>query len=81
MNAPLEGVVLKIEIKGDIKDKQEESYKNKRRNYAKANYTAMKRFFNETDRTKIKELKEVQEKCDLFLMIYEQGVKEYIPKI
>ena len=42
-------VVLEIDIKGDIKDKQEESYKKKRRNYAKANYTAMKRFFNETD--------------------------------
>ena len=41
-------MVLKIEIKGDIKDKQEESYK-KKRNYAKVNYTAMKRFFNETD--------------------------------
>ena len=38
-------VVLEIEIKGDIKDKQEESCK-KKRNYAKANYTAMKRFFN-----------------------------------
>ena len=28
-------VVLEIEIKGDIKDKQEESYKKKRINYAK----------------------------------------------
>ena len=26
-----------------------------------------------------KELKDVQEKYDLFLMIYEQGVKEYVP--
>ena len=39
-------VVLEIEIKGDLKDKLEESYTKKRRNYAKANYTAMKRFFN-----------------------------------
>ena len=35
----------------------------------------MKKFFNETDWTKIKELKGVLEKYDLFLMIYEQGVK------
>ena len=63
-----------IEIKGDIKDKQEESYKNKRRNYAKANYTAMKKFFNETNRTKMKKLKDVQEKYDLFLMINFQKV-------
>ena len=41
-------MVLEIEIKGDMEDKQEESYKKERRNYAKANYTAMKRFFNET---------------------------------
>ena len=71
-------VVLEIEIKGDIKDKQEESYKKKRRNHTKANCTAMKRFFNEIDWTKIKELKDVQEKYDLFLMIYEQGIKEYV---
>ena len=31
-------VVLEIEFKRDIKDKQEESYK-KKRNYSKANYT------------------------------------------
>ena len=39
----------------------------------------MKRFFNETDWTKINELKNVQEKCYLFLIIHEQGVKEYAP--
>ena len=39
----------------------------------------MKRFFNETDWTKIKELKDLQEKHDLFLLIYEQGVKKYVP--
>ena len=27
----------------------------------------------------MKELKDVQEKYDLFLMIYKQGVKEYAP--
>ena len=71
-------MVLEIEIKGDIEDKQEESYKKKRRNYAKANFIAMKKFFNETDWTKIKELKDIQEKYDLFLMIYEQGINEYV---
>ena len=40
-------VVLEIEIKGDMEDKQEESHKKKRRNYSKANYTAMKKFLNE----------------------------------
>ena len=63
-------MVLKIEIKEDMKDKQEESYKIKRKNYAKANYTAM-RFFNWT---KIKELKDVHEKYDSLLMVYEEGV-------
>ena len=72
-------VVLEIEIKGDMENKQEESYKKKIRNYAKANYTAMKEFFSETDWTKIKELKDVQEKCDILLMIYEQEGKECIP--
>ena len=39
----------------------------------------MKKSYNETDWTKIKELKDVQEKYDYFLIIYEQGVKEYVP--
>ena len=71
-------VVLEIDIKGDIKEKKEESYK-KKRNYTKANYSAMKKFFNEIDWTKMKELKDVQETYDLFLMIYKQRVKKYIP--
>ena len=49
---------LEIEIKEDMEDKQEESYKKKRKNYAKANYTAIK-FFNGTDWTKMKETKNV----------------------
>ena len=52
-------VVLEIEIKGDMEDKQKESYKKKIRNYAKANYSAMKKFFDETDWMKIKEVKDV----------------------
>ena len=32
-------VGLEIEIMGDMKNKQEESYKKKRRNYAKEYYT------------------------------------------
>ena len=37
------------------------------------------KYFNEIDWTKMKELKEVHEKYDFFLMIQEQGVKEYVP--
>ena len=33
-----------IEIKEDIEDKQEKSYKKEKKNYGKANYTAMKKF-------------------------------------
>ena len=60
-----------------MEDKQEKSYNKERRNYAKANYTAMKKYFNYIDWTKIKNLKVMQEKYDFFLMIYEQGVNEY----
>ena len=61
-----------------MKDTQEELNIKKRRNYAKANYTAMKKFFNETDWKKIKELKDMQEKYDFFLRIYEQRVKKCV---
>ena len=38
----IDNVVIEIEIKGDIEDEQEQSYKKKRINYAQANCTAMK---------------------------------------
>ena len=44
-------VVLEIKIKGGMENKQEELYENIRKNYSK--YTDMKKFFNETDWTKI----------------------------
>ena len=69
-------MVLEIEIKGDMEDKLEESYKKKRKNYAKANHNA-KKFFNKTDWTQIKEQKDVHKKYDFSLMIYE-WVKEYV---
>ena len=58
-------VVLKIEIKRGMEGKLEESHKKKRINYAKANYIALKKFFNETDWTKIKEIKDMPEKKNL----------------
>ena len=57
--------------------KQEESYKKKRRNYGKAMYIEIKKIFDETDWTRMKELKDVQEKYDFFLMIYERAVKKF----
>ena len=57
-------------------DKQKESYKKKKRSFVKKNYNAMK-FFNETEWTKMKELKHVQDKYDLFLLMY-KGDKEYV---
>ena len=39
-------VVLEIEIKGDMEEKQEESYKKKRKNYAKVNCTSLKKSSN-----------------------------------
>ena len=43
---------MEIEIKEEMKDKQEKYYEKKRSNYAKANYIAMQEFFNGTDWTK-----------------------------
>ena len=63
-------MVLEIENKRDMEDKQEESYKEKRKNYANSNYTTIK-FFNETDLVKVNEQKDVQARYDFFQRISE----------
>ena len=52
-------MVIEIEITGDMEDKQEESYKKKRKNYAKANNTIMRMISNGTDWTNMKKLNKV----------------------
>ena len=59
-------LVLEIKITRDMKDKLEESYE-KNSSYAKANYTAIKKFFNET-----KETKGCARKYNFFFKIYER---------
>ena len=44
MSGSNEHVILEIEIKVDMKDKQDDPNKMKWRNYAKSIYTAMKNF-------------------------------------
>ena len=40
----------------------------------------MKKFFNETDLMKMKELKDMQEQYDYFLMIHKQGIRSILLK-
>ena len=48
-------------------------------NYVKANYTAMKNFFNGTDWMIMKEQRQMQQQNYSFPTICEQVIKEYIP--
>ena len=47
----------KLRLRETWKNLQAESHKKKRRNYAKADHTAIKKFFYETEWMKIKKLK------------------------
>ena len=66
-------------ILGYMKVKQDEAYKKEKKKSCKRKLYWLLFFVYEIDGTGMKELRDVKEKYDLFLMLYEQGVKKYTP--
>ena len=56
-----------------------EDYKSGRLNYAKAKFDELRIFYGKIDWRKIMEGKKVQEKYDIFLEKYNEGVQKYVP--
>ena len=73
-------VVIEINIHKEEIHKRNEDYKKERRNYAKANFTGLKEFYKEIDWRKLLEGKKVQEKYEVFLNKYKEGIERYVPK-
>ena len=56
-----------------------EDYKNGRLNHAKANFVELRKFFGSINWKALMEGKTVQEKYEIFLMKYNEGVQKYVP--
>ncbi len=68
-----------IEIETDNNVDEEDKAYEENRNYEKANINDLKRFCEEMDWGKLKRANDVQDKYDIFMELYETGVKKYVP--
>ena len=71
--------VLEFDICTEQETRIKETHKNKRRNYVKANYEGLKKYFNELDWTDMYNCEDIQSKYDKFLENYNCGVEKYVP--
>ena len=55
-------------------------YKSGRLNYVRANFEGLREFFERTDWRAIINGKTAQEKYEIFLKRYREGVEKYVPK-
>lgn len=60
---------------------RKEDHKIERLNYKKANYKAMRHNFTYMDWSAFEEASTVNEKWDSFLKIYNDGVRQYVPRV
>ena len=71
---------MEVELQEWALVKREDEYKNGRLNYAKANFEGLREFFGRIDWRAIMNGKTTQEKYEIFLRNYHEGVKKYVPK-
>ncbi len=63
----------------DDVSEEDESYKENRRNYGKANIDDLEKLYDEINWEKLKRANDVQDKYDIFMKLYETGVDKYVP--
>ena len=71
--------VLEFDIPTGEERRNKETHKNKRRNYVKANYEGLKKYFGDLDWSEMYNAEDIQSKYDLFLKNYNNGVEKYVP--
>ena len=72
-------ILLEVEMQEEEVLRYKEDYKSGRLNYAKAKFDELRIFYDKIDWRKIMEGKKVQEKYDIFLEKYNEGVQKYVP--
>ena len=71
-------ILLEVEMQEEEVLRYKEDYKSGRLNYAKAKFDELRIFYGKIDWRKIMEGKKVQEKYDIFLEKYNEGVQKYV---
>jgi len=72
-------VLLQMEMQ-QSNELRDESYKKNRLNYRKADKKGLKEYFLGINWNEMMGAEEVQDKYDIFMNIYNAGVKKYVPK-
>ena len=72
-------MVLEIKPERDEAILRSEEYRKERRNYAKTNFKELRDFFGQINWKEILKDKQVQEKYEIFLSMYQKGVQKFEP--
>ena len=73
-------VLMEVELQERTLVRRGDNYKSGRLNYARANFEGLREFFERTDWRAIMNGKTAQEKYEIFLKRYREGVERYVPK-
>ena len=73
-------ILIEVDLQEWALLRREEDYKNGRLNYARTNLKDLRKFFGGIDCRGILNGKTAQEKYEIFLRKYHEGVERYIPK-
>lgn len=73
-------MMLEIQPESDEVIQRSEDYREERLNYAKANFIELKKFYRQINWKDLLKDKQVQEKYEIFLSMYEKGVHKYVPR-
>ena len=72
-------VVMEIKIQEGKVLQKSEAYREGRRNYARAGFAELRDYYGKVNWSELFEGKNVQEKYEIFLDKYEEGVKRFVP--
>ena len=73
-------VLMEVELQEWALLRMEDDYKSGRLNHVKANFEGLREFSGRTDWKAITNGKTAQEKYEIFLRKYREGVERYVPK-
>ena len=72
-------VTVEIQMQEEDEISYREDYKGERLNYARADFEKLRSYFADIEWSNIMCRKTVQEKYDIFLQKYYEGVKKFVP--
>ena len=72
-------VLMEVTLKEGMTERREDDHKKGRFNYAKTNFVELRNFLGSTDWKRHLKGKTVQEKYEMFLEKYKEGVQRYVP--